>query len=532
MSIKLNYRFKILLHCHLHRNHSGQKPILIFDCLSIVQLLSVDKSEVLCAGRHQMYTEVLDCLFSRLSAIAELVFFLDGLIIDSKFATWASRQNRKHKSSINILKMIYNEFPLNDIVLKHASYIYTNTLLNVIESSCQKFGRLNYAVKNECDQEIAQFAVCNPRVLAVFSRDTDFLIFPGPWRYFSTRDITLKTLQTIEFDRKVLRRHLNLNNYQMAIFATAAGNDIVRRDELDNFHKKFGFRSKKILLGIADYVTKNFSKLKDYSHVVEQLSKDLFGNIKSHNLERIKASLNSYAVHLKDDESSDQENPLNVYLHQNHLFTFNVLNNSPLNFSLVFFDMRQRDMPNSYFEICAGMFQRQAGIVLVHSSTPNASLIVYTKLSYHSEYSKITLPSIHPPFEVPLLEELYSDDPQFDDIRFALLKWTINWAKLKDYDLRAIPGNYMIDVLTITFMAQKGIIWPKEADILLWTIKNVENGNVPKEIKPPVILHSRAFRLAFLYVKLFANVARSIEVCGLKKLYWVSQFRVIKFYNN
>lgn len=181
-------------------------------------------------------------------------------------------------------------------------------------------------------------------------------------------------------------------------------------------------------------------------------------------------------------------------------------------------------MPNSYFEICAEMFQRQAGIILVNSSTPNARLTINTKLSYCRKYEKITLPPIHPPFEIPLLEELYSDDPKFDDLRLNLLKWTISWEKLKDFDLRANPGNYMIDILTITFMAQKGIVSPVEADLLLWTVKNVENRTVPSGIKPPRALNERAFRIAFLYVKLFANVARSIEACGLKKLYWVSRW--------
>lgn len=473
-----------------------------------------------------MYAEVLDRLFSRLSTNAELVFFLDGVIMKSKFTTWASRQNEKYGSSYQIMDMIHQNFPLNTIISNHGSKIYTNTLLSVIEGSCMKFGRLHYTVSFECDQEIARFAYNNSRVLAVFSKDSDFLIFPGNWRYFSTRDINLKTLKTIEFDRKALRSHLQLKSYQMAIFATAAGNDIIPHAELIKFHKTFGNQPKQKLPAIADYIRKNFSQLENCSQLLEQLGKYMFGNTSRHTLDCINTSLESYSVHSKEDEDPVHDNPHNVYLHQNHLFTYNVLNKSPLNFSLVFFDLLQRDMPKSYFSICQEMFQRQAGIVLVHSSTPNAVLTVYTKLLHYRKYTTVTCPSIHPPFEVPLLEELYSDDPQFDDIRFALLKWTIDWGKLKNFDLRLIPANYMIDVLTITFMAQKGIVRPKEADILLWTVKNVENGTVPETIKPPIVFNSRAFRIAFLYVKLFANVARSIEVCGLKKHYWVSDERV------
>jgi hypothetical protein len=97
-------------------------------------MLSVDKSEILCAGRHQIYAEILDKLFTRLLSLeAELVFFMDGSIKESKFNTWQRRQNHKYNESMKIMNMVYDEVPLKTIVQKHGSNVYTNTLLSSIE---------------------------------------------------------------------------------------------------------------------------------------------------------------------------------------------------------------------------------------------------------------------------------------------------------------------------------------------------------------------------------------------------------------
>lgn len=382
-----------------------------------------------------------------------------------------------------------------------------------------KFGKLNYTVHLECDQELARFAYMNNRVLAIFSNDSDFLIFAGSFRYFSTKDLNFSTLKTKEFDRKALQNLLKLNSYQMSILATLAGNDIVLHHDLQKFHEHFGFRSKSRFPALAKYIRKNFDSTKNHAQVLSFLAKEIYGNSNTLAMKRISDSIMSYNVHSKNDDSV--VNPSEIYVQQHHIFTYNVLSGSPINFSLVFVDLRQNDML-PYFGLAAPMFQRQAGIVLRHSVTSDALLKVYTKTSHRENYRQLVLSPVQPPFEVPLLEELYSDDGKFDAQRFELLKWTINFNKLKDFELRDIPANYMIDVLTLVFMRQERIITSKEADIFLWTIKNVENQLIAKDIKPPPELDPRAFRLAFLYVRIFANVARSIEVCGLKKRYWVS----------
>lgn len=410
--------------------------------------------------------------------------------------------------------MVDSRNSLKSIIDQHGGSIYTNIFLNVIEDSCKKYGQLRYAVDYECDKELARFAYQNPRVLAVFSNDSDFMIFPGEWRYFSIKDLDFKDLlHTKEFNRKALREYLKLNTREMAIFATLAGNDIIRIEELRKFQERFGLVPKTKFRTISYYIRKTIGNMEHHS-VLQFLGHEIFGSTQHTYIGRINDSINSYNVTDGiESVNSDQ-------LKQHNLFTYNVIEGSPLQFTLTFFDLRKNDMKR-YDELSIPMLQRQAGILFLQESRPDQKVKIQTKTTHAGQYSEFLVVPEIPVIQVPSREQLCSDNSEIDDTRYALLKWSINWEKLQPFHLQEIPSNYMIAILTILFMKYEGVIDDKEADIFLWTIKNSENELVPMNLPAPKRLDPRAFRLAFLYVKLFANVARSIEVCGMKKKYWV-----------
>ncbi|CRK88212.1 CLUMA_CG001993, isoform A [Clunio marinus] len=498
---------------------NGLRPILVFDVMPLVNLITKDNAlDVLCGGRHQMHQKFFDDLFYRLSRKSELIFFLDGSVKESKIPTWSKRQNQKYEDHLDIINYVDQGVPLHVIESKHRSKLYVNILLNVIEASCRKYGQLYYAVHEECDQELARFAFKSNRVLAVLSNDSDFLIFPGSWRYFSLRDLNPRTLTTREFDRKAFRKALQLRQFQMPIFASLAGNDFVPLYDLQPLHKILFSNRKNKFPEISKYVRKNFKTLQSRSDVVKILKKLLSNNITNETFIKIFHSLESYNIidEVENDNSHDH------FLYDHNLFTYNILNDVSLVFSLVFYDLRQSHSP-SYYNLSVPMFQRQAGILLQHhSSLSNSFLTIYTKKNHHSKYKKYLVEPTFPPFIVPSLRELYSDNIEVDDIRFDLLKWSIYWKRLEDFNFKLIPRQFLTDVLTIGFMIQERLITSMEADIFLWTIINVEWGSIPRNLKPPEKLHPKAFRLAFAYVKLFANIDRSIEICGLKKRFGVN----------
>jgi hypothetical protein len=79
--------------------------------------------------------------------------------------------------------------------------------------------------------ETAAFATKN-NALAVIADDSDYLIYKGNWRYWSARQLDLNDLSTMEYDRRALWDCLNLSEDQMKIFATIAGNDIIKYNEV------------------------------------------------------------------------------------------------------------------------------------------------------------------------------------------------------------------------------------------------------------------------------------------------------------
>lgn len=433
-----------------------------------------------------------------------------GFIPTHKYATWMNRQNEKYKESLRVMRKIYSKIPVAEIIKSYKPYV--NTTLNVIASIAIKCGTLKYAVHHECDQEIAQFAAQQWRVLAVFSDDSDFLIFGGRWRYFSMKHLNPHTLQTKEYNRQALRTQLNLTDYQLSIWATCLGNDVIHYSNAKHFYRKF----KNKFEGIAELIRNKIS-IKSHDEILAFLGVNLLGFRDNYSNKIINASINSYSV----QQEEKPEDPYDYLLKDHKLFTRNVLSNAPFNFSLIFYDLEIYSMP-SYFDIAIPMFQRQAGIVFAQANVEGFNLNVYCKQLSSTNYGIHSIPPVLPPFEVHSMEDIHSDDESFDDHRFKLLAWSICWQKLHNFNLRQIPPRYMIDILTLVFLVQSQIITAKEADIFLLSIKNVEQGKVEINTKSLKTLDSRAFHIAFLYTRTYTNVARSIEVCGLNKLYGVS----------
>lgn len=115
------------------------------------------------------------------------------------------------------------------------------------------------------------------------------------------------------------------------------------------------------------------------------------------------------------------------------------------------------------------------------------------------------------------------EHPEHDELRFQLLKWTINEELLRSHDLSLIPKHRLIHVLTLAFMATNGFITSPEADLILYTIKQVELGEVPYVLKPPRCIDSHAFRISLLFSKMTPYLMGSLQVTGLIDNFMVNE---------
>lgn len=169
----------------MHRNNNGEKPTLVIDEMGVSEILNRNKVDMLYGGRHGEYYKKIDRLFRRLSDLANLVFFIDGPVVDEKHSIWLARKDSKYLEQLSIMDQVYAGSTIQDIVGK-AKFISSATSHHRITTDRAKaYGTHIVAVTKDCDAEIAQYACNNKSVIAVLADDTDFLIFPGDWRYFS-----------------------------------------------------------------------------------------------------------------------------------------------------------------------------------------------------------------------------------------------------------------------------------------------------------------------------------------------------------
>lgn len=253
-----------------------------------------DLAGLLCGGRYNKVAFTLEFFFTKLKNFgAQLVFYKDGPVQEIKTATWLQRQDRKYRDTMQIIDCIEQErYPmkLEDLVNK-----FRNTISAITEYPFQRiakqYGTVHTAMDRECDQELAAYATAN-QALAVISNDTDFLIFEGNWRLWSSKDIDFQKFSTYEYNRTALVQSLQLNYKQMALFATLGGNDIVQYEEVRAFHIHLCQNNKKFY-NLANYV-RNLPPMRNNQEWVENCTKKVFVRPNEDLRQRVQQSVQFY----------------------------------------------------------------------------------------------------------------------------------------------------------------------------------------------------------------------------------------------
>jgi hypothetical protein len=212
-----------------------QKPIIVIDVNSFVSVHARDHLTGIFGGRYQVFESRYHTLFQRLiGAGAELVFFIDGPLQETKLPEWLRRQNDRYLSCLTILDQIRAGKPAQKIIAGNRNVPQVRLYFVQLKDICMAYGQLHIACYNECDLAVAAFA-SKHNALAVIADDSDYLMFEGNWRYWSAEQLNLTYLTTMEYDRDALRTYLGLSWLQMQIFASLAGNDRIKLEDVQVF---------------------------------------------------------------------------------------------------------------------------------------------------------------------------------------------------------------------------------------------------------------------------------------------------------
>lgn len=262
--------------------------------MGLVNSFARDGEDRLYGCRFNIMKTQIDNLLRLLHVHSDLYFFEDGPSLKHKCDTWIKRHNEKYFKCIDIMERIYDHTPIQEITKSiPLSMIPANTAsLNIIGPIAKKYGTLTVTMTKECDAELAKFASANENVLAVLGDDTDFLIFPGKWRYFSLNALNEKNLMSKEFNRQALRNFLQITDDQLVIFSTLAGNDVIQYEEVRPFHNFCGHRAEIKFPELAHFIKTMLNT--NRIEMVKIIARRVLRNQSPETYKRIETSLNLY----------------------------------------------------------------------------------------------------------------------------------------------------------------------------------------------------------------------------------------------
>lgn len=201
--------------------------------------------------------------------------------------------------------------------------------------------------------------------------------------------------------------------------------------------------------------------------------------------------------------------------------------NKPKNLTMIFNDLREEIDLNEFinpYEVTTELIRKQAGIVLKHRQNEFTSFELCTKRNHLERFQVVDLTPIYPEDSMPDLASLLNRDDhlELDESRFRLLKWMINENLLKEIDLKELPNEYFLDLLTLAFLCFNGFITAFEAKVILITIDLGQKmdkdprHHVPEiKLLPLTKFNIRGFKISFLFTKYFNLMRNSLEVTGL-----------------
>lgn len=223
------------------RQHPNAKPLIVFDGTG----LFLQEDKFICGGSSLEFDNSLQKFLIRLKQLdVKLVFFLDlNLEKVNKEFNWMDRKNEEFDKQVQLYEKMEKGMRISDLIRHHrtqGTFASPNFLPIALKYGEIKFGK-PYQV---LDQELARYARKN-KAMAIFSADTDFLIFNGHAKWWHYDEIDFEKFTAIEYSGLAFRRELDIQINHLPLLATLMGNDYmaIYKKELKSFRKNLAISS-------------------------------------------------------------------------------------------------------------------------------------------------------------------------------------------------------------------------------------------------------------------------------------------------
>lgn len=309
------------------------------------------------------FTDLLDNLAT---TGCKLVFFSDLNTPATKAETWMKRQNNLFDIYTNLYESITNGNTINEILRENNSIKMLKSTFYDMAQKAQQYGEFVYSTKHENDVLLAQYANQH-NALAIISGDSDYLIFDGPWLFWSVENDDFSQLQVTEYDRNGLRTVLNLSRPKMSLFASLVGNDFTK----GLFPRAFQYAASYLCDIIADMpedLSSDNKRVAEYIFERENVDQEMKTSIL--------VSLDSYNL----DFESTIDDPLELKLFEtkNPVYpSYMAITSQVQGIPLPYCDLKHRQGATNLTHAIMMWSRRKAGFLLKHKNYDDSFKITF-----------------------------------------------------------------------------------------------------------------------------------------------------------
>ncbi|EAT47901.1 AAEL001015-PA [Aedes aegypti] len=493
-------------------------PMVVIDLISLYKPLSkYDQRALALGGRFKLAYSVISEFFERIKNLGvELVFFCYGSIQEQKDEGWRALQDARYIRNLKAFDDVDAGITVEEFTELHPNMLnFRFPLTNV----AKKYGSLKLASRKSLERELATYANQH-RALAIISCNSDFLVFEGSWRYWSSDQLKLPSLNTMEYNRSAIVDYLGLDFKQMPLFATLGGNKIMPYNIVKILHARLGTNRDKFY-NIARFVRElPIAPLQEINilHILKLITNH--DEVDKQLVKQFQQSLDVYSSNTSVESVPPPRDPiLSALSEDDSPFTYLIWQQKAPEVAIGHIDLR--DPGSDSAQLLISLIVRMAGIVLFHKEPHrprHCSVII--KLDHMSSHQEHCFPVQYPPdVEPPTLPELLSRDPaehlRLQDIKFHLLAWIIS-DTLQPDRLQQIPHPLRSTVYTLYYLIQHNALELFEADLFLQVAYDVVYKTYdPHSLEYPSVIKSRPYRMVFLYQKVYAWTWKAFRLLGI-----------------
>ncbi|XP_062555408.1 uncharacterized protein LOC134220375 [Armigeres subalbatus] len=497
----------------------ASRPIIVIDLVSLYGTLSkYDEKGLPFGGRINLAYSVIDQFFKKFKSFGvELVFFDKGAVQEQKDEDWCNRQDTWYMKNLMLFDAVDEEIGVDDFLRLHWNILSFRIPLAKI---ARKHGLYKMAPARDCHREIATYAN-KYNAMAIISNNSDFLIYEGSWRYWSSQVLELSSMKTREYNRPALLSYLGLTFQQMPLFATLCGANRMPREFYLQLHSELRITHHNKVPDTARIVRELPLAFVQKTANLNNLSQILYNNLIDKDLmEQFEMSLDSYRTTISINTNSSQDDPVSQVLSTlDSPFHYFIWRRIPLDIAVGVIDMRQPGFDNE--QLLTSLILRMAGIILFHKKPARPTQCpIIIKLSHTSSHQIHWLDIQYPPdVEPPTVLELFSTDSTVSenvlDIKYQLLAWIAS-DSLHPGRLQRIPKELRLTVYTLYYLMEQKVLELFEADLFLQVAYDVIYKRYdPNAVEYPTTIKGRPYRVVFLFQKVYAQTSKAFRLLGV-----------------